>query len=534
MAKGVARGALLISVVTIISRLMGFARWAAFSHAVGSTAAGSAYTGANALPNVVFEVAAGGALASVVVPLLAVPLADKLRGQASQIASALATWAMIVLLPLAGALALAAGPLAGLLISPDIEAASPGTQALAATLIRMFALQVPLYGLGVLAGGCLQAGQRFLWPALAPALSSAAVITVYLLFGGLVKGHPDSPQTLGSSAVALLGWGTTAGVAVLTLPLLVPLWRSGVRLRPCLRFPAGVARQAFNLALAGIGALLAQQASVLVIALLAGNYGAGGTLPTYYYAQALYMLPYAIGAVPLAIAAFPQLANAAAKGDSQALNASAALALRAVVAVSVAGAVALVAVAPALEQAFAALDVGNVGSLWICLCLMAPGLVGYGLMALCQRLLYAVHKGHLAALASALGWLTVALVPVYVLVLMSRGVSREAGWADLFTLAALGLGTSIGMTVAGIGLLVAVARSLGSSALAGLGRTSVLAVVAGVVGAVAGRLVAGLALWPGLGGAVVASLAGGLVAAAVVAGTVLLVERDLLPALRRW
>ncbi|MDR2114282.1 MAG: hypothetical protein LBO75_03265, partial [Bifidobacteriaceae bacterium] len=126
-AAGVAGSAALIAAITTLARIVGFARWGVFSAAVGSTAVGSAYAAANALPNVLFEVAAGGALAAVAVPLLALPLAERLQEQASQTVSALVTWALLVLIPLGALLAWAAAPIASWLLEGDLEAAHPGT-----------------------------------------------------------------------------------------------------------------------------------------------------------------------------------------------------------------------------------------------------------------------------------------------------------------------------------------------------------------------------------------------------------------------
>src|SRR5690606_36041474 len=101
----------------------------------------------------------------------------------------------------------------------------------------------------------------------------------------------------------------------MSLPLLWPVHRSGVRLRPTLRFPEGVAVRARSLALAGLGALVAQQVSVLVALRLANAYGGDGAFPVLLYTQAVYLLPYAVLAFPLATATLPRLAERAAQGD---------------------------------------------------------------------------------------------------------------------------------------------------------------------------------------------------------------------------
>src|SRR5699024_2358667 len=111
---------------------------------------------------------------------------------------------------------------------------------------------VVVYCIGVVLTGVLQALRRFLAAALAPIASTTVVIVSYLVFGRLAAGMQDSPEQLSDAALAWLAWGTTAGVAVMSLPLLVPVWRCGVRLRPTLRFAPVVARRAGALALGGV------------------------------------------------------------------------------------------------------------------------------------------------------------------------------------------------------------------------------------------------------------------------------------------
>ena len=44
-----------------------------FAHTVGTTCLGTAYTTANMVPNIIYDIVLGGALSSVVVPVLAGP-----------------------------------------------------------------------------------------------------------------------------------------------------------------------------------------------------------------------------------------------------------------------------------------------------------------------------------------------------------------------------------------------------------------------------------------------------------------------------
>jgi hypothetical protein len=58
----------IIGVITVLARLVGFGRQVVFAHAVGTTCLGTAYTTANMVPNIIYDIVLGGALASVVVP----------------------------------------------------------------------------------------------------------------------------------------------------------------------------------------------------------------------------------------------------------------------------------------------------------------------------------------------------------------------------------------------------------------------------------------------------------------------------------
>lgn len=519
---GLAGAAAMIAVVNVASRVVGFGRWMVMLSEVGVDTVGNAYSSANVLPNVLFEVVAGGALAGAVVPLIAAPLARSLRGDVDRVASALLGWALAVLVPLAVGVAVAAHPLVAVFMrgKPDAEVE------LAATFLTMFAVQIPLYGVGVVLTGVLQAQRRFLAQALAPLLNSLVVIAVFIAFGRLVAAT-DDPRAVSDGAVALLGWGTTAGVAVMSLPLLWPVRRSGVRLRPTLAFPAGVGVRARALAVAGIGALVAQQLSVLAALTMANTHGTHGTFPVFQITQAVYFLPYAVLAFPLATATLPRLAEHAARGDAQAFAHLAARTTRTVLLVSVAGAAALAAVAPAVEVVFDIVGKGDVTGTAVGLAWMAPGLLGFALILHLSRALYALHRGRLAVLATGAGWLAVAVSAAVVVPLMAGGDRDQPA-----TLAGLGLATTIGMTVAGVALLVGVARAAGHGAVAGVPRSAAVLVAGGVVGGLAGRVVVDALTGSGWPSALLAGMAGAVVCGVVVLVVARLGDRSVLVALR--
>ena len=104
LGRGIAGAAVLIGAITILARVTGFVKQLVFARAVGTNCLGTAYYTANLVPNIVFEVVAGGALAGMVVPVLAgaAARATPRRGPRwARIASALLTWVLVLLVPLA-------------------------------------------------------------------------------------------------------------------------------------------------------------------------------------------------------------------------------------------------------------------------------------------------------------------------------------------------------------------------------------------------------------------------------------------------
>jgi putative peptidoglycan lipid II flippase len=471
LARDSRRAALLIAGLTAAARVIGFGRQVVFAHTVGNSCLGSAYITANQVPNIVYDVVLGGALASIMVPVLARPAdrsaADPAAARAtSQISSALLTWTVLLLAPASAILAFAAGPVISVLI-PHLRGCSR-TEAIAtgAHMLVVFAPQILLYGLAVVLYGILQAHRRFAGPALAPLLSSLVVIAAYLAFLPL-GGRPAGLARLPAGATLVLSVGTTAGVAALALTAAVPVLRLRLRLRPALRFPGGVGRRARSLAIVGIAALIAQDAAAVVVTRLANGHGGSGAVVLYSYGWQVFGVPYAVLAVPIAVSAFPALSA----GDGARLDAMSAATTRAVLLVSWLGAALLAGAAVPAAHLFARHPV-QARELALALAAFAPGLVGYGLIACLSRVLLADGRNWLAAAAMAGGWLIVIGADVIAVRLVSARL----------VVPALGLGNTAGMAASGIALLAAVRRVRGGAALQGVMR----AAAAGLAGAAAG------------------------------------------------
>ncbi|MFI6266829.1 murein biosynthesis integral membrane protein MurJ [Micromonospora sp. NPDC051006] len=479
-AGRVAGAAALIAVLTVVSRLAGFGRTAVFTWTLAGTDLGGTYVVANNLPNFIFEIVAGGALASLVVPLLAGAVEAGDRRAVAATTGALLTWTLSLLVPLALALALLAHPLIGLL-GPGL---SPEQQQAGARMLLLFAPQLPLYGVGIVLTGVLQAHRRFAWPVIAPLLSSITVIAVYLGFTAW-QGRLATVGSVNPGGEVLLAGGTTLGVVVLSLSLLIPLRRLRLRLRPGYRFPADARARVGALAVAGVVTVTAQQIA-LIVALNQVTYGSRANPGVYNIAQTIYFLPWAVLAVPLAVAAYPTLVAARATGDERTYRETLAPAVRGVVLFSLLGAAALVGTAGPVGHAFFADDPQVAATAAAAVAGFAPGLLGYGLFAILTRALYARGETRSATFATAVGWLAVPLLALL--------LGQLLPLAD--RVLAVALATSGGMLLLGGLLVAAVLRSAGRAALLGVGRAGaaglLAAAVAGLGGAGTARALASL------------------------------------------
>ncbi|MDO5722098.1 MAG: lipid II flippase MurJ [Actinomycetaceae bacterium] len=461
-----------LALATLASRIFGFGRWLAQSAFVGSGATAGAYASANQIPNIIFEIIIGGALTGVTVPLLAGALRRGDRRQLDSIASALLTWVLLILTTVAMVVFFLAPTVAHALPVP--LGADPQTQhALITTFLRIFTWQIPLYGACLVLTGILQAHERFLLPALGPLFASVVVIATFATYAAALRSGQSH------TALAILAWGTTAGVAAMTVPLLFPVWKLGVRLRPTLHLEATHRRRAVKLGASGLGALLAQQVSVVVALWLMRRWGEGGTVAVFQYVQAVYWLPYAILAYPLATAAFPKLSQLGEDGAGEDFQRTCAWATRRVVTAALVGSAMISALAPVAQAFFELLT--PVPGMGRSLFLIAPAMIGYAMLYHGQRVLYAVMATRSAWQVGVLSWLAVAGFATVATVGFARNghaLYPGASWADFNpqtwtageqALAGIAVGHTVGLMVAVVGVLVAIYRQVGPAGLRGLG-----------------------------------------------------------------
>jgi putative peptidoglycan lipid II flippase len=186
--------------------------------------------------------------------------------------------------------------------------------------------QVFFYGMFVLVGQILNARGRFgpmMWAPIAKNVISVGVLVVYLF----VFGKASPAEQYGGftpSQEAVLGIGSTLGIAAQLLILLPYLRAAGVRIRPRFDFRGTGLGHTLRLGVWTVLFVVVNQAAYVVVVRLASSGTAesaeGTGITIYSSAQLAVMVPHSIITVSLATAILPRLSAHAAARDDAALG----------------------------------------------------------------------------------------------------------------------------------------------------------------------------------------------------------------------
>ncbi len=464
------RDTLMVTVCTLLSRISGFGRVIATAAVLGSGLLGDVYQTANLIPNLLFELVAGGVLQAVLVPTFVE--ARRLGGRPLLTRAVRASngvvLAVLGLITLAG---MALSPwLTRLMVAAD-PSASVAAEKLDVMLpmVLVFVPQLVCYGLATVVSAALNSRGRFVAAALAPAVNNVIVIAACLWFRWLRHGAVADLH-LSVLQMAVIAGGTTLGVLMFALAPAVALRLDGVGWRPRWEpsHPAvAEMRSKFGWATLSIVGTLVPTAAALAL----GN-GAPGGVAVFMYAFAFYVLPHALVAVPMATTLAPRVADRWQAGDSASARRMIEAALTVAAPLLLLGGAGMVGLAWPLARAAAFGQTASQGFAPIAHTLAAfgPGLLGYGVAFVMTRVLFAMGDVRRASMLM----IGAAVMGVATMVVMSD-VLHPADRA-----AALAVGYGASQTVAAI-VLTARARTLvGSLSSTGVARAVLAAATAAV------------------------------------------------------
>jgi putative peptidoglycan lipid II flippase len=390
------RSTAILMTAFLFNKFLAIGRQIVIARAFGTGSDYDAFVAAFRLPDILFMLISGGALATAFIPILSERLAlqpgDDPHGW--RLTSATLNTILVIVSAAAALLAIIALPLVEWLIAPGFP---PETQLLTANLMRLALISTIIFSISGLAGGVLNVHQHFLLPALAP--------IIYNL--GLIAGAIFLAPTFG---VYGLMWGAIAGAAGHLLIQIPGLRQYHLAYQPIFGWHDPGLRQVARLMGPRILTLGVIQVNFLVIFNLASRLGEG-SVSALDYGWDLMQMPQTIIGSAIGIVLFPTMSALAAQNDLAGLRHTTAQALRIILALSIPAMVGLIVLGrPVIQLMFERGEFGpdSTAAVYQSLQFWALALVGHCALEVVNRLFYA-RKDTTTPLLAALAGMVVNL-----------------------------------------------------------------------------------------------------------------------------
>lgn len=308
--RSLANAAILVAAGFLLSRVLGVVRTAAIAHAFGTEPDLAAYWVAFRLPDLIFQLVAGATLASAFIPSFTQVLTHRGEDAAWRMASSIVNIVLLVTTAIA-VIAFIFAPVLVPLLAPGLGQDSGREKELndlAIELTRLMLLSPIFFSVGGMVMGILNARRHFVMPALAPVVYNLAIIAAALLLAG----------PFGVRGLAI---GVVAGSALHLLVQLPALRSVGMRYTFAARWRDEGVAETFRLMVPRIVGLAAAQGNFFITTIFFASLVGDEAISALTYAWLLMMLPHGLFAMAISTAAFPEMAESAARNDHASLRA---------------------------------------------------------------------------------------------------------------------------------------------------------------------------------------------------------------------
>lgn len=388
--RSLGRSGLVVASGTLVSRVLGFINALLLYNTIGAVGQGAdAFVLANTLPNNIYLIIAGGTLTAVIVPAIVRSVADGDGGQ--RFLNRLVTLGVSVFAVVAIAVTVAAPLVVQLYAQSGPDGGfAPGQLELAIAFAYWCLPQVFFYAVIAILSEVLNAKGRF-WPyAWTPVVNNvvlAAVLVGFRVAFGEVATKPASAWTPGM--IVLLAGGATLGIVIQTLALVIAFRRAGLKIRPDFHWrDTGLGRFG-RLAAWTFGATLVSQAAGIfesnVLSLATGS----ASIAAMTLSQAIYILPYSIVTISIAVPYFTRMSRDAQAGDLLGLGRDLTNAVTTVLLFQVFFAVAMIVTAPWIATLFTSEPDGRTALAAVLACTLI-GLIPASVSGILLRAWYAL------------------------------------------------------------------------------------------------------------------------------------------------
>ena len=376
--RQIARAAGTIMLAFALSNLIGLVRQILINRAFGTESSIDAFYAASTYPTLIFNLVAGGALASAFIPTFTGFLVKEDREGAWKLASSIINIILLILIALSAISAILAPQIIRYILAPDFPA---NEQALAASLLRILLISPVIFGVSGLLMGILNAHQKFLLPALAPSMYWIGMIIGLLFF-------------VPSMGIFGLAWGAVLGAA-LHLAVQVPdLMRlPNAAFWPTLGLDNPSVREVGRLIAPRLFGVAIVQLNFVVNVIIASGLPVG-SLAAIQNAWQVMTMPQVVIAQAIAIAALPTFSVQAARGATGEMRDSLAATLRGVLLLSLPASLGLILLRrPLIALLFqrGAFDSHSTELVAWALLWYGAGLIGHNVVEVLSRAFYALH-----------------------------------------------------------------------------------------------------------------------------------------------
>ncbi|WP_447529934.1 murein biosynthesis integral membrane protein MurJ [Vreelandella sp. TE19] len=330
--RGLMRSGLVVSAMTMLSRVMGLARDVVVATFLGAGNGADAFFVAFKIPNFLRRLFAEGAFNQAFVPVLSEYSTQRTREEIRELLNAVAG-SLTAILALITALAMLSAPWLVWLFAPGFGRDDPEKLALTADMLRLTFPYLLLISLTAFSGSVLNTWNRFAVPAFTPVLLNLSLIGAALFLMPLME----------EPAMAL-AWGVLiAGAAQLAFQ--VPfLYRLGLLPTPWPNFAHEGVKRILKLMGPALFGVSVSQINLLLDTVLASLLAAG-SVSWLYYSDRLVELPLGVFGVAIGTVILPALSKRHAEQSSEHFAKMLDWAIRVVLLLGVPAALALVVLA---------------------------------------------------------------------------------------------------------------------------------------------------------------------------------------------
>ena len=439
-ARSLAKAGLVISGAYLVSRVLGYVRVLLVTTTFGAGHDLDAFNAAFRIPDLIFQLVAGGAVASALVPMIGGLLANGESQRGWRVVSTVANLVLVALAVLAAVAFLAAPWLVPTLIAPGFP---PDVLAKTIDLTRLMLLAPMMLAIGAVVTSALNAERRFAATAVAPIVYNLAIIGGALFLS----------SSFGVTGLAIGVVAGSLGHLAIQLPSLL---QAGFRYTPTIDLGDEKARRALILMLPRVFGLGASQITIVVMVALASGFGSGA-VTDWTNAFTLLQIPLGVIGIPLGIVLLPSLSRELAVGRTDVYLALISRSMRILLFVMLP--IAAIGMALSVPTVNLLLDYGKVDDVAVLLTastlqLFLLGLGAHASIGVLARAFYARHDTRTPVLAAVLAVVintTLGAALVGPLGLPALGLAiAAAAWAEAIVLLVILKRREPGLDITGV------------------------------------------------------------------------------------